>query len=252
MWCSQDVLENQTRIERRIGSLEAKNFYDNVMMAGLKEEQDAEANKAMLNKVVLSKVSLPDMQGLNEEGRIRVIKDRINEIIDDVKTEGKQYKVLFVRHLNRLVRGQKKGVIEVRLESATQAAEFRADFVKKQKESEEERSTRMNINPVVRVATRVRIEILHSLVDLLKRHDPTINRAMCLQYIPKPVIKIIRKSAAGTEAVTTMTFIEAVCWVKLNNYEGTIKLSRAYERAGSAFRGTMAQNFVIMHSNPYQ
>ena len=99
------------------------------------------------------------------------------------------------------------------------------------------------------LATRVRIEILHSVVDLYKRHDPTVERAMCLQYIPKPVIKIIRKTAAGTESVRTMTFIEAVCWVKENDYCNSIKLARAYERAGSTFRATMAQHFVIMSTN---
>ena len=247
-WYSQDVISSLRRIERRVGTLEAKTFYDNVMMAGLKEEQDSEANKAMLNRVILSKISMPNLQGLNEEGRIRSIKDRINEIIESVKANDKEYKVLFVRHLNRKVRGQIKGVIEVKLESPQQAADFRADFVKKQKESEEERSTRMNINPVVRLATRVRIEILHSVVDLLKKHDTTIDRAMCLQYIPKTVIKIIRKTMAGTETVSTMTFIEAVCWVKLNNYCDTIKLNRAYERAGAKFRGTMTQHFVLMSS----
>ena len=107
----------------------------------------------------------------------------------------------------------------------------------------------MNINPVVRLSTRVRVEILHSVVDLYKRHDPTVVRAMCLQYIPKPVIKIIRKSAGGTEFARTMTFIEAVCWVKENDYCNAIKLGRAYERAGSAFRATMTQNFVLMSSS---
>ena len=46
-----------------------------------------------------------------------------------------------------------------------------------------------------------------------------------------------------------MTFIEAVCWVKENDYCNTIKLGRAYERAGSAFRATMTQNFVLMSSS---
>ena len=249
VWRSPDVLSSLQRIERRLGCLEAKSFYDNVMMAGLKEEQDAEANKAMLNRVIFSKVNMPNLANLTDEARLNAIKGRINEIIESVKSPDKQYKILFVKHLNHRVRGQKKGVIEVKLESPQQAADLRADFVKMQKESEEDRATRMNINPVVRLSTRVRVEILHSVVDLYKRHDPSVVRAMCLQYIPKPVIKIIRKSAGGTEFARTMTFIEAVCWVKENDYCNTIKLGRAYERAGSAFRATMTQNFVLMSSS---
>ena len=40
-WRSADVVSSLARIERRVGSIEAKMFFDNVMMAGLKEEQDS-------------------------------------------------------------------------------------------------------------------------------------------------------------------------------------------------------------------
>ena len=67
-----------------------------------------------------------------------------------------------------------------------------------------------------------------------------------MQYIPKPVIKIIRRSAGGVEFARTMTFAEAVCWVKEEGHGAAINLSKAYERAGSAFRGTLTQTFVLL------
>ena len=69
---------------------------------------------------------------------------------------------------------------------------------------------------------------------------------MCLQFIPKPMIKVVRKSAAGLEFVRPMTFIKAVCWVKENNLVNSINLSSAYERAGASFRGILPQTFILL------
>ena len=181
--------------------------------------------------------------------KIKAIKEKAAEIVDWVKEEGQVYKVVFVRHLNPQVRGSEKAVLEVKFESEQQAASVRTNFVKKQKAKDPNLPAKMNISPVVRLATRVRVEILHSVANLLTRHDPTIIRAMCLQYIPKPVIKIVRKSHGGNEYARTMTFIEAVCWVEENGYGRSINLTKAYERAGASFRGVLSQTFVILQQN---
>ena len=101
------------------------------------------------------------------------------------------------------------------------------------------------------MATRVRVEILHSIANLIKRRDPSVIRAMCLQYIPKPVIKVVRKSMSGSESVQTMTFIEAVCWVKENELMRVVDLSKAYERAGSTFNRVLTQTFVLLTPSNY-
>ena len=245
-WRTADVVSSLARIERRVGSIESKMFFDNVMMAGLKEEQDSEANKAMLSRIVFNGVVIPGLQSATEEEQIPLIKAKIDAIINAVKQEGKEYKVLFVRHLNKNRRGQLKAVIEVKLEDAKQATGLRSDYVKKQKETDSPIDQKMGVAPVVRLATRVRIEILFAVAKLLPRHDLTIVRAMVLQFISKPVIKVVRKSAAGVEFVRTMTFIEAVCWVKENNLGNSINLSSVYDRAGASFRGTLPQTFVLL------
>ena len=250
-WRTPDVISSMARIEQRLGALEAKVFFDNVMMASLKEEQDTAANRAMLNRLTMTGVTLEGLENLSDEERIKAIKDKVNEIIDIVKKDDKQYKVVFVRHLNPQVRGQQKAAIEVKLETEKQASDLRSDFVQQRKDKNPDLPAKMNVAPVVRLATRVRIEILHSVANLLLRHDRSIVRAMCLQYIPKPVIKIIRRSVGGNEYARTMTFVEAVCWVKQEGYSGSIGLSRAYERAGSAFRGTLTQTFVLLQSSGY-
>ena len=70
---------------------------------------------------------------------------------------------------------------------------------------------------------------------------------MCVQFIPKPVLKVVRRSYAGVESTRTMTFTEAVTWVKEKGLERALDLRKSYERIGAAFRGTRAQHFVLLH-----
>ena len=153
------------------------------------------------------------------------------------------FEVQFVRHLNHKKRGAKTAVIEVKLADQKQAKDLRAEFVKKRKNLPE----KLNIAPVVRVATRVRIEIMHSIADLLKKHDRSISSAYCLQYIPKPVLKIVRKSQTGAEFTTTMSFCESISWAQQNELLNAIDLKKARERAGASFRSTMSQHFVVLN-----
>ena len=229
-------------LDERINSLEAKSFYDNLTMAALKEDQDTEANRAMLNRVVMSGVEIQGLDKMDESGKIRAMKAKVTEIIDALKEENQSFEIQFVRHLNKQIKGVKFAVIEIRFPDSKQAKDLRAQFVKKRKEMPD----KLNITPVVRLATRVRVEMMHSISAMVKRVDPTVDRAMCLQYAPKPVIKIFRKTAAGADVTKTMSFTESITWVKVNGLEDRLDLAKAYERAGASSRGTLAQSFVLL------
>ena len=230
------------KLEQRVGVLEAKTFYDSLMMASLKEEQDTEANIAMINRVTISGVVIDGLVTMKDVDKVTAMKAKVSEYIDFLKEDGQEFQVLFVRHLNKQIRGQKSAVIEVKFPDDKQAKMFRANFVKKQKELSE----KINVTPVVRLATRVRVELLHSIANLYSRRDQTVIRALCLQYLPKPVIKIVRKNNAGVEVSRTMTFIEAVCWAKVEGGTRQLDLKKAYDRAGASFRGTLNQHFVLL------
>ena len=195
-----------------------------------------------MNRVTISGVVIENLTRMNETDKVRAMRAKIEEIITNIKEPEQTMEVQFVRHLNNQVRGQKSAVIEVKLADAQQAKLLRAAFVKKFSIF----GKKINITPVVRLATRVRIEILHSVCFYLKRQDPTVVRATCLQFVPKPVIKVIRKSAGGAEVSRTMSFIDAINWVKENGLMGSMDLSKARDRAGASFRGTLAQHFVLL------
>ena len=238
-----DLGASLTRLEQRVGGLEAKSFFDSLMMASLKEEHDTEANVAMLNRVTISGVIIEGLFSMRDTDKVDAMKTKVREIINQLKDEGQEFQVLFVRHLNKQKRGQSSAVIEVRFSDEKQAKLFRSMFVKKQKELPE----KINVTPVVRLATRVRVEMMHSISNLYMRHDSSISRCLCLQYLPKPVIKTVRKNSAGVEMSRTMTFIEAICWVKAEGLTRSLDLKKAYDRAGASFRGTLNQHFVLMN-----
>ena len=104
----------------------------------------------------------------------------------------------------------------------------------------------INVAPVVRLATRVRVEIMRAIADQMKKMDKTIAKAFCLQFVPRPIIKIIRKNAAGVELTRTKSFIEAVCWAKEEDLIDVIDWKPANDRAGSSFAGRKPQFFVVL------
>ena len=230
-------------LEHRVAALESITFYNNLSMAALKEDLDAEANRAMLNRVTFSGVVIQGLEKMEEPEKIKAMREKLTEIIDTLKEPEQVYEIQFVRHLNKQVMGQSSSVIEAKLADAKQAKQLREEFVKKQKSLTE----KINITPVVRLATRVRVEMLHSIAQLLKRRDPSVVSAMCVQYIPKPVIRVVRKSYAGNQYTRSMSFIEAVSWVKEQGLERVLDLNKAYDRAGASSRSTRAQNYVLLH-----
>ena len=67
---------------------------------------------------------------------------------------------------------------------------------------------------------------MHSVCFYLKRQDKSVVRASCLQYVPKPVVKVIRKSTTGNEFTTTMSFIDCINWINENGLRGKMDLSK--------------------------
>ena len=242
-----EVKLSLNKIERRIGAIEAKAFHDNVMMALIKEEQDTEANLATLNRVTITGITLPaTFRGLPDADRIEVMRQKVKELVDLVKKDGQSFDIKFVKHLNRQVRNPRTVVLEARFGDAQQATNFRTQFVATRKDSEVAQFNGVNVAPVVRLATRVRVEILRIIAEQMKRMDNSIVRAYCLQFVPRPIIKIVRKNAAGVELTRTMSFIEAVCWTKEEDLIDSINWKSAQDRAGSSFTGRKAQFFVVL------
>lgn len=229
------------KISLRVGYLETKSFHDNLMMAALKEAEDTEANRAMLNRVTVIGIKILDFHKMSNEEKVEAMKAKAQEVFDELAETGQKFEPVFVRHLNRKVRGQDSLILEVKLATEKQAIDLRANYVKKR-----EGLGSINIVPVTRLSTRVRIEILQAVAPLVKRQDRSVSKVQCLQFQPKPVLKITKTDNRGNEAFRMMPFIECVTWIKENGLEKAVDLSKAYNRAGASFRGIMSQTFVLL------
>jgi len=236
-----------TRIEQRLGVLESKSLQDNLMMATIKEEQDAEANRNMLDRLTIMGIKITDVRKMKEAEKIPIMKSKLEELLQKLKEEGQAFEVVFVRHLNRQSKGQNRNqdyvIMEARFASAKQASDIRTNFIKKRNAPGLDG---INITPAVRLSTRVRIELMQAVATELKKSDREITKTQCVQFVPKPVLKIFRNDSRGNEYSRIMTFSDCVVWVIENDAEKRLNLTKAYECAGSAFRGMMPQHFVIM------
>ena len=62
----------------------------------------------------------------------------------------------------------------------------------------------------------------------------------------KPVIQVVRRTASGAEVTWSMSFMEAIIWVKVDGLSDKMDQDKARERAGASFQGTLIQHFVLM------
>jgi hypothetical protein len=231
------------RIEQRIGSLETKSLQDNIMMAALQEEQDTEANKTMLDRITILGIRIKNINKMRDAERNPLMRSKVEEFISQFKEKDQEYQIEFVRHLNRKSRFPDNTVLEVRFRDEAQARSIRTNYIKIRDNSDLDN---FNVTPTVRLATRVRIEILQAVSKLVRQHDSSVSKVHCLQFVSKPVLKVFRKDVRGNEYPTVMSFIDCVIWTLENDLEKSLDLRKAYQKAGSAFKGRMSQHFVIM------
>jgi hypothetical protein len=235
----------------RVQSLEEKRLLDNLVFARQQEELDGLANERSEDRFVITGIYIPGFYRLREmEARIAKMKSAVQSVVDLVMGDG-NLKAEFVTQVNRSSRSGPV-VINVRMQNAEAARNFRTTFAKKMKDYNKDGSVPnelrgVNVHPVQRLATRVRIDVLRSLADVIKEDSDDRVSAYVISHIPKPVMKVEIRMKEKTYT-RTFSYTEAIEYVRLNHDSKlkTLKLHQAYARAGSSFRGSMEQIFVVM------
>jgi len=88
---------------------------------------------------------------------------------------------------------------------------------------------------------------MRGLARLVKEDSDDRVNAYVISHIPRLVMKVEIKMKDKV-FLRTFTYTEAIEYVRLN-HDGKfkrLKLHQAYARAGSSFRGSMEQIFVVM------
>ena len=249
---NQELLQKIEELSRRVDSVEDKSFYDNLMFAAIKEDQDDIANKNNLHKVTITGVQIKDFNRMAENEKPDAMKKAVNEIIALVTADEdkEDRKVVFVRHRNQHIRNAKTLVIETRFQEAKQATAFRKDFVKTVKSLVAESQlpdelSGLSTYPVQTIATRVRAKLLQAMANVVSQVSSPDITAYCQPFLTRPMMKIVTKHRDGS---TTQSFgyVDSVMKLRTHNDLRRVALNDAYQLAGSNFRGRLEQNFVIL------
>ena len=250
---NQDLLQKLEQLTKRIESAEDKSHYDNLTFAAIKEDQDDVANRNNLDRVTITGVKIENFHKSAEHEKPAAMKAAVNSIIALVTSEADKTNrtVVFTRHRNKHIRNAQTVVIEARFQDSKQGVAFRKDFVATYKRLKADGQlpdelTGVSVFPVQTLATRVRACLLQSMARVVDEATGPNITAYCQQFNTRPTLKIITKLNGDNTSYQTFGFVDAILKLKSNNDLHRVFLNDAYQKAGSNFKGTLEQNFVVL------
>jgi len=232
-----------TTIEDRVSKLEAetaeRRWNDNLLFARTREELDTAANKLKEDRIIItgltSKTPPPMDRAKKREWLSSLVIDTLKKISPEF--DGK---IGFINQGKN--NGRDIPMVEVKLLSVEVAIGIRKAFAEKRKENDGKALGKLYVANSVSLSTRVRIDVMKAMA---KRLTNTRDSAHVASYSSRPILHVKTASTSGEPISRAYTFIDAV-----SRYGGVLvqqDLDEAYKRAGSAFRGTMEQHFVVLH-----
>jgi hypothetical protein len=209
---------------------------DNMIFARLREEMDAATNKQKEDKIVITGITsniYPPADLSQKKLWLRnIVEDVIKTMIPDFPG-----KILHVNQGKNL--GKMIPLVEVRLDSASNANLIRKAFAEKKKSNAD--IGRIFIANSVNLATRVRVDILKALARKITDQQ-TI--AYAVPFVSRPVLQIRAKESGSTAEARSFSFTDAVA--KYGHLLKQFELADAYRRAGSHFKGQLEQQFLVL------
>ena len=240
------VGETVTRLARTTAEFEAfarRRFRnDDVIFARLKEEADADLNKAREDRVVLTGLpSAPATATLHSDKKKHFV-DVISRLVTIACVSADPLPKVTDVYINlRKERGQP--LVEARFDTVSGAQLFCREGVKLAKAENPEFVTLFFANSVTQ-STRVRIEVLKALAKKLTTPSES---AFVQGFISRPVLQYRVKDGARSTADgvgRSYNYVDAIG--KFGSRLASRDLSLAYTRAGSTFTGAMSQYFIIL------
>lgn len=243
------VAANSTRIndlsvasrnfERQV-RLRQKN--DDFIFARMKEESDAEINRAREDRVCVTGLAPPPSEASAYKDQKAHYVTSITRLVHIACAAMPIQPVVLDVYVNlRKTHGQH--LIEVKFDSRANAFEFRREGVRLAKEKHSEFGELFFTNSVTQ-STRVRIEILRILAAQM---TTATELAFVQGFVSRPVLHYRIKPECRSTAPglgRSYTFVDAV-----GRYGASLKasdLTSAYARAGNTFNGALSQYFVVL------
>ena len=254
---NQDLLQKIDQLSKRMDAAEDKSYYDNLMFAAIKEDQDDLANQRNLNRVTLTGVKIDNFNRAAENEKPEAMKAAVKAIIALVTPEADQQdrEVVFTRHRNSHIRNAKSAVIEAKFKTTAQGVAFRKEFVSayKKLKADDELPTELegvSTYPVQTLSTRVRATLLRAMARVVDSQTGPNITAYCQPYITRPMLKIVTKNSSNSNTnVQSFGFVDSIMKLRSNDDLHRVALDEAYQQAGSNFRGRLDQHFVILKND---
>ena len=229
-------------LERQIEQLEThvanRETNDNQVFARMREDFDTLSNKTKEDRLIITGITSKVMPPTDPEERKKWIRKIVQDIFATLIPDFGG-KILFVNQMRN--KGYHIPLVEVKLDSTANAALIRRAFADKKKEAGVDLG-RIFIANCVNLATRVRVDILKSIARKISNKDVS---AHVVPFISRPVMHVRpTENAEPGRPDMTYTFVDAA--VKFGHLVKQAELGEAYRRAGTAFKGQLAQNFIVL------
>jgi len=241
-------VRNELRSFKR--TMEDRLLRDLFAFARHEESIDTAKNEKMLDRSVFSGVQIDKLEGTAEE-KIPVLKEAITKIVTAVLDLGEnddKPTIAFVKHLNPQVRSSYR-VIEARFETKEIAGKIRTEFGKKAKAAKAggamaDSLKGVSISMSVTRETKVRIEVMRALAKILTSNSTQEVSAFVLQYMPRPMMKVVIKKSERDIYSRVYGYTEAIEHVKALYPIHDQDLVEAYSKAGNM--KDLEHKFVIL------
>jgi len=230
---------------------------DLMVFARHKESLDTAKNERNLDRIVFSGVAIEKLQGTAAE-KIPILKDSFFKIVAAILdiNEGSEEpvpEIMFVSHLNPQIKSVYR-VIEARFETKQIAAGIREAFSKKYKESRRTGTIAdslkgVGVNLSVTRETKVRIEVLKALAKIVDGNTDASCSAFVLQYMPRPMLKVVIRKGETQTYARTYGFTEAIEFVRASYPINDQDLFQAYSKAGNM--KNLEHKFVVLKESRF-
>ena len=204
------------------------------MFARIRDELDAISNLKKEDKILVTGLtnSTPMPQGV--EDRRKWLNNMVGGIFNKIVPNSSR-DILYIDLGKRNTK--ESPLAEVKMKNNEIALTIRRQFALKRKGGGN--FGRLWIANAVTLATRVRIEILKGMAKQFTREDEI---SYVNAYVSRPTLTLKKKDSTLKPLV--LTFSDAL--LRFGKEMREEHLQEAYKRAGTAFRGQMQQNFVVL------
>ena len=210
-----------------------RRLQDSLVTAQIREEIDFISNVKKEDKIIITGLTSKSPMPTQGDEKKKWLNSIVGEVLDRIEA-GSSKHIVFASLGSRNQRFIP--LVEVKMDSRDLAIKIRKQFAVKKRDND---FGRIFIANSVTLGTRVRVDILKAIAE---HHTSDKEKMTVSAFLSRPVLHV--RSKEGGLGLGTFNFSDALTRYGANLTEK--ELSAAYRRAGSAFKGQLQQNFVVL------